>query len=149
CRSASIVGSPPPGWATRYTGPLSASGSSGVAADTVPTSDSGAHPAGSAWNVASGHAAAAVLERAASSLGNCTETDLTLDCSSGCVIVTFSPAPFAADVLPSAVAVRTGVNGSSSQPVAPVGVTASLVTNCPGASYESADKVVVCGPIHA
>ena len=81
-----------------------------------------------------------------SSLGSTTETDLTLDCSSGCVIATVTPRPSAADVLPSAVAVSAGLNGSRSQPVAPVGVTASLVTNCPGASCESADRVVVCGP---
>ena len=99
---------------------------SGVEDETVPTC-AAAQPAGSAWNVCSRQAPTTVEPRAVSSLGSTTDTECTLAWSSGCSSVTVSPAPLLAEVLPSATADSFGLNGSVSQPLAPVAVVAVLV----------------------
>ena len=63
-----------PPWETKYAGPLSGTGITGVIAFACPTIDAGGHAAGLALNVAAGHAFCSVVSREGSCLGRSTLT---------------------------------------------------------------------------
>src|SRR3954471_18824360 len=106
--------------------PASGCASSGVAAETFPTFEPGAHAVGSAWKVASGHALLSVERRAASCEGSFTDTDLVFASPATCARLTVRPAG-APRLAARDVAVIFGAYGSASQPVAWNGLERSCV----------------------
>src|ERR1700730_16957770 len=80
CRISTTSGKAAPPCETRYTGPLSVPGSTGVLDLAIPISEPAGQVAGLASKVAAGQACWMVVSRAGSCWGSVTATDLTLAC---------------------------------------------------------------------
>src|SRR5271166_538900 len=119
CRMISVSGNAAPPWETKYTGPDSGSGSSGVCAVAVAISDSFGQPAGLELNCASGHAFWSVVSLEGRTLGIVSSTLwMFAPPPAGKPILTWKLAPFARLVFPSVEAENTGLNGNAPQPCA-------------------------------
>ena len=74
CSTTIKLGNASPPWETKYTGPVSPTGSSGVFARTIPMIDAAGQFAGFASNVAAVHAFCNVVKRDGSCFGRSTLT---------------------------------------------------------------------------
>src|ERR1039457_6336045 len=94
-------GNASPPWLTKYAGPTSGTGISGVTAFACPTTDAAGQPAGFVLNCAAVHAFCNVVRREGSCFGRSTLTEAMFDCAPGGK-TTFASrlAPRALDVFP-------------------------------------------------
>src|ERR1700733_4076315 len=119
--TSSSAGNSSPPCETRNAGPFIATGSVGVTAVAVPTSDPGATFAqlsGFSSNVFARHAFCSVVRRDGSTFGNVTSTDLMFPWPDACVIVVTRLAPFSLECFPLVDAVNAGLKDSPLQPSA-------------------------------
>src|SRR2546426_5435259 len=115
--SRSRSGKAAPPWETRYAGPLSVPGRTGVVAVAVPTLAPAGQLKGFDAYVASGQACCSVVSREGSWTGSCVTTERMLAWRAGCVTLTCRLSPFARDGWALVEALNEGVNASAPQPL--------------------------------